>query len=74
MTIQSPFEWGWDRLRGGVQATGSATREEYWAEAHHAGACPPSAASARPISRRRCRGASTISAPKRTDVIFLCVI
>ena len=34
MTIQSPFEWGWDRLRGGVQAIGSAPREEYWPEAH----------------------------------------
>ncbi len=72
--IQSPFEWGWDRLRGGVQTIGSAPREEYWPEAHQRRGVP----AIRRIGRADLvaalsRGLEDFRA-ERTDIIFLCVI
>jgi uncharacterized membrane protein len=74
MTIQSPFEWGWDRLRGGVQAIGSAPREEYWPEAHQRRGVPAiRRIGAADLKAALSRGLDDFRA-ERTDVIFLCVI
>ncbi len=74
MTIQSPFEWGWERLKLTASTVGSTSPDEYWSAA---GAHP-----GRPAVRRirvadlrhaLAKGFEDFGA-NRTDIIFLCVI
>ncbi len=74
MTIHSPFDWGWDRLRVGVQSIGSAPREEYWPEAHQRRGVPAiRRIGTADLMEALSRGLDDFRA-ERTDVIFLCVI
>ena len=74
MTIHSPFDWGWDRLRGGVQTIGSAPGEEYWPDAHQRRGVPAiRRIGAGDLMDALSRGLDDFRAA-RTDVIFLCVI
>jgi uncharacterized membrane protein len=72
--IQSPFEWGWDRLKVRVGDLGSSTPEEYWPQAQRRAAVPE----VRRIGYADLREALVRGfddfGSNRTDIAFLCVI
>jgi len=72
--IQSPFEWGWDRLKVRVGDIGSSKPEEYWPQAQRRAAVPE----VRRIGLADLREALACGfddfASNRTDIAFLCVI
>jgi uncharacterized membrane protein len=74
MTILSPPEWGWTRLRATVSRIGSASPEEYWAQpARHVGAPEVRRIGVADLMTALKRGFDDFGA-NRTDVIFLCVL
>jgi uncharacterized membrane protein len=74
MTIKTPPEWGWERLKLSVSGIGAAHPDEYWPEAAARGAAP----SVRRIDladlgKALARGIEDFGA-NRTDVVFLCLM
>jgi uncharacterized membrane protein len=72
--IQSPFEWGWDRLKASVLGIGSTKPDEYWPEANlHPGVPVVRRIGIADLKVALARGFDDFGA-NRDDVIFMCII
>src|SRR5258708_21708784 len=72
--IQSPFEWGWDRLKASILGIGSAKPDEYWSQANlHPGVPMVRRIGLADLKIALARGFDDFGA-NRDDVIFMCVI
>jgi uncharacterized membrane protein len=71
--IQSPFEWGWDRLKVWFSGIGSTKPEEYWPQANlRAGVPDVRRIGLADLRIALARGFDDFGA-NRDDVVFLCV-
>jgi uncharacterized membrane protein len=72
--IQSPVEWGWDRLKVTVRGIGAASPDDYWQRAERQPAVPE----VRRIGVADLRAALADGVDdfmaNRTDVVFLCLL
>ncbi len=74
MPIQSPIEWGWDRLKVTASTIGSTRPDEYWSEADaHPGRLTIRRIGVADLGHALAKGFKDFGA-NRTDIIFLCVI
>jgi uncharacterized membrane protein len=72
--IQSPFEWGWDRLKASISGIGSAKPDEYWSQANlHLGVPVVRRIGIADLKIALAKGFDDFGA-NRDDVIFMCVI
>ena len=72
--IQSPFEWGWDRLKASISGIGSAKPDEYWSQANlHPGVPMVRRIGLADLKIALARGFDDFGT-NRDDVIFMCVI
>jgi uncharacterized membrane protein len=72
--IQSPFEWGWDRLKARRAEIGSAKPEEYWPHVERRAVVPEVRRINLTDLREALRCGIDDFASNRTDIVFLCVI
>jgi uncharacterized membrane protein len=72
--IQSPFEWGWDRLKASISGIGSAKPDEYWSQANlRLGVPVVRRIGVADLKIALAKGFDDFGA-NRDDVIFICVI
>lgn len=72
--IQSPVEWGWDRLKVTVHGIGSATPDEYWRRTEASPAVPEVRRIGLADLKAALESGLADFTANRTDVMFICLI